>query len=246
MPKLLPYATEPWRIPIRRRHQPAEPSGPRGYQGFRACLRWEFGFSCAFCLLHEVDVSPHGTEGWGLMWIEHGVLRSETPERINDYENCFYSCRFCNEARGTKPAVGDGHRLLCPCQDAWRDHFALDGDEIRVRGESENAVYTNQAYDLNDPRKVRMRRARRRTLAERFAVVTEQPRLHDRLIELAVETGDPSWVDDAERLWNQFEDAFEDLMGFSPIPEDADASCTCGHTDHHSIPEVLDEQTIVW
>jgi hypothetical protein len=240
---LLPKATEPWRIAILRRH---EPVGSPPFKGFRACLRWEFGFSCAFCLLHESDLSEHGTEGWGLMWIEHGTLRSQAPELANDYENCFYSCRFCNQARSSRPHIDEQQRrLLNPCEVSWQEHFDLDGVMIRVRGDHADATYTHETYDLNDPRKVRMRGRRRKTLSEMLAVISETKPLHDRLLQRALDTGDSTFVDDARIAWDNFRYACEDLLRFLPIPEDASRRCSCGHTQHHSLPEVLEEQLIL-
>lgn len=240
--ELLPPATEPWRTAIARRHAPAE---TRNYRDFRSCLRWEFGFSCAFCLLHESDLSPHGTEGWGLMWIEHAELQSQEPGLAAQYENCFYSCRFCNEARGTSPRSDDGVRLLNPCEDSWRDHFDLVDGELRVRGESADAAYTLRLYDLNDPRKMRMRGLRREVIRESLDVVREIRAWHDRLLERAKETGDETLVDEAELAWKIFSLARLNLERFTPIPEDASSTCTCRpQLSQHSLPEVLAEQTI--
>ncbi len=61
--RTLPRQTQPPATPIERRHAPA----PGRYDSFRPCLRWDFGFTCAFCLLHEADLAEHGTEGTGLM-----------------------------------------------------------------------------------------------------------------------------------------------------------------------------------
>jgi hypothetical protein len=240
--EFLPFSTEPWRLAIVRRHEPAETSD---YRDFRDCLRWEFGFSCAFCLLHESDLSSNGTEGWGLMWIEHAELQSERPDLANQYENCFYSCRFCNQARGARPSINKQlHQLLTPCAYPWRDLFDLVADEIQVRGKRPDASYTLEAYDLNEPRKVRMRRKRRTTLRERIDVVTESRPLHDRLLARARDTGDPTLVEDALEAWKHFHRAWRDLETFVAIPEDVNDHCACGHQRHHSLPEVLAEQTI--
>jgi hypothetical protein len=166
-PFLLPLTTAPWRIPIERRHKPPEPvsSSPFGYRKFLSCLRWEFGFTCAFCLLHEADFQDHGAKGSGQMSIEHGELASAAPSRVNAYENCFYACRYCNQAREVKPLIdGQMRRLLNPCQHAWEEFFVLDGHEVRARADSPDAVYTIAAYRLNDARKrVRRRSGRRRS-----------------------------------------------------------------------------------
>ena len=243
MLELLPPTTQPWRILIHRRHRPAPTND---HQDFRACLRWEFGFSCAFCLLHESDLSEHGTEGWGLMWVEHVELRSEKPELANDYDNCVYACRFCNQARGAKPRIDGQHRrLLNPCHTAWGQHFNLLDDEIRLLDNEGDAIYTLTTYDLNDLRKVRMRRKRRTVLSERLEVVNQARPLHDRLMQRARDTGDPTLVDDAELAYSQFLQASNDLLRFLPIPDDAKQSCTCKPPQHYTLPEVLQEQILL-
>lgn len=239
---LLPPTTRPWRTPIHRRHQPAPTTK---HQDFRACLRWEFGFSCAFCLLHEADLSEHGTEGWGLMWVEHMELQSKKPKLANDYDNCVYACRFCNQARGTKPRMDAlQRRLLNPCHTAWEQHFDLFEDEILLRKDDGDTVYTLDTYDLNDPRKVRMRRKRRTVLSERLDVMTHARPLHDRLIQRAKDTGDATLVDEAELAYKQFLQSSYDLLRFLPIPDDAKPSCTCKPPQHHTLPEVLQEQIL--
>ena len=89
---ILPAVTLPWREKFFRRHTPSPVQGGDGYREYRACLRWEFGFSCAFCLCHESDLMLAGTEGWGLMQIEHFSPKSSDPDGRNDYSNCFYLC----------------------------------------------------------------------------------------------------------------------------------------------------------
>jgi hypothetical protein len=179
------------------------------------------------------------------MWIEHAELQSKRPDLANQYANCFYSCRFCNQARGTKPSLDDQQVLLLnPCMVPWGYHFERVADELQVRGESPNAAYTLDAYDLNEPRKVRMRRKRRTTLHDLLDLVTQRPPWHDRLLTRAIETGDPTLVDDAEEAWKLFRLAYKDLESFAPIPEDASEHCACEHTHHHSLPEALAEQII--
>jgi hypothetical protein len=179
------------------------------------------------------------------MWIEHAELQSRRPDLANQYTNCFYSCRFCNQARGTKPSLIDYQVLLLnPCMVPWEFHFKRVDDELQVRYEDRNAAYTLEAYDLNEPRKVRMRKKRRTALHERLDLVTQSRPLHNRLLERAQETGDPTLVDDAKDAWDFFCLAYEDLKSFGGIPEDVSDRCACEHSQHHSLPEVLAEQMI--
>lgn len=244
MIKILPPSTQPWRLPIERRHTPAAVAGPAGYQLFRACLRWEFGFSCPFCLLHEADFIEYGIEGWK---IEHAEPMSTHEELKSVYDNCFYSCRFCIISRGKAPVVdGQRRRLLNPCRDVWGEFFELRGDEIQPRRRDDSdAHYTLQVYDLNDPRKVAMRKHRRETIEECRRIVNEVQLHHDRALSRARDTGDPEMVDLARVLWQSLRSAYEDLERYVPVPLDADQVCRCGRTDHLSIPKVLEEQTIL-
>lgn len=154
--RVLPPELHPGPDIIRRRHKPE----PGTYGDYRECLRWEFGFICAFCLLHEADIIKHGAEGTGMMWVEHLHPQSTTgKKRKHQYANCYYSCRFCNNRRRNKPLTKGGQRLLDPCADAWANHFDLVNARLNPR--TDNADYTEKAYGLNDPRKRKMREHRR-------------------------------------------------------------------------------------
>src|SRR5690349_1008078 len=104
--KILPPQTLPPNARIERRHQPEGVTGRYGYRAYRACLRWEFGFTCAFCLLHEADLAPFGAEGLGVMTIEHFVPVSVDEEKAGEYRNCYYACRLCNQSRSNAPVDG--------------------------------------------------------------------------------------------------------------------------------------------
>ncbi len=82
--RILPESTKPSSRRIERRHGPEERTGRRGYRQYRDCLGWEFGFSCAFCLLHEADVISYGVEGFGVMGVEHFTPVSSDAEAVND------------------------------------------------------------------------------------------------------------------------------------------------------------------
>lgn len=111
--KILPPETHLPSAPLRRQHLPE----PASYSEYRQCLRWEFGFSCAFCLLHEADLIENGIEGTGFMGIEHRVTRSSAPTQEDAYGNCYYACRFCFRS-SYRERHGDGcgrehKRALC-------------------------------------------------------------------------------------------------------------------------------------
>ena len=180
--KILPSRTEPTTLAVPRRHTPRLGA----YGLYRPCLRWEFGFTCAFCLTHETDLVEHGVRGWGLEWIEHLVPRSVDEARIDDYSNCYLSCRFCNEARSDTPNVDKlGRRLLDPCVAPWADHFLREGDSLEPRVGDPDAEYTWATYDFDDERKKVMRRTREARLEDALLTLREGPERVRRLLALA-------------------------------------------------------------
>jgi hypothetical protein len=254
--RILPRRTRPFPVKLERRHTPRPTRGRRGYQAFRPCLRWELGFTCAFCLAHESDLAEHGAEGTGLMTIEHfsPVSTARTPAEVeallNDYRNCFYACRYCNGSRNDAPEVDRrGRKLLNPFSDVWGEHFILsdDGRLLPVPGDLD-AEYTVEIYDLNDARKLEMRRARRERVDESLALIDQGPGLLDVLLANSMDLGpgarSAELLRAAESLRKAMLSAEQSLTRHAAIPEDADSECRCGHGDHHSLPPALEEQTI--
>ncbi|MCP3959108.1 MAG: HNH endonuclease [bacterium] len=228
---------------IDRRHDPPEAQGRYGYRTYRACLRWEFGFTCPFCLCHEADFVPRGAEGFGVTQIEHFVPVSH--KGTNLYPNCFYICRFCNRARSAAANVDpeDGRRLLSPTSSVWAEHFVVAGDEIEAREGSDDAAYTRDAYDLNDHRKAARRRYRREAIDECLAMVRESGSICRRLLEDAVATHKPELVDAAKAIEAGLRRAWRDLEVFEVVPPDAPSRCACD-VEAPSIPRLLEEQSI--
>jgi hypothetical protein len=243
--KVLPDRTSPAPRAVERRHTP-----PRGaYPTYRACLRWEFGFTCAFCLTHESDLVEHGAEATGLMSIEHHLPQSHdrAGAHADEYANCFYACRFCNRARGALPVV-DAHerRLLDPCRDAWGDHFIAIDDRLAPCANDGDAAYTHRAYDLDDPRKQQMRRTRREVLEEAFSLLEGGPPRLLRLLDIAAQAPAPyraELLDAAQRLRELMTRARRDVERFSAVPADADPRCRCATTEACVLPPFLDAQS---
>ncbi len=234
--RILPKVTQPWPGKIDRRHTPKPASGDDGYILYRACLRWEFGFYCAFCLTHEADLTPNGpagagVEGTGLFGVEHFIPKSNDSTLRNVYANCFYCCRFCNAARGSAPNRDRfGRRLLNPCEQVWGEAFARVKDELRPRDtEDVDAVYTREAYDFDEPRKVFLRKFRR----ENLAFIEESVVLERNLLDLIAGPGKNEAKSAIKRLraWRRF---LRDR--FKAIPSDHPTACRCGHTRHHAVP----------
>ena len=242
--KILPARTAPPNEAIDpRRHSP-----PAHFESYRSCLRWEFGFMCAFCLLHESDLFEGGAPGTGLMTIEHFVRQEgEGSARANEYANCFYACRFCNGARGSRYEVAEergGRRLLNPCSNAWAEHFELVGtDRLRPRRGDADARYTYRAYDLDGPRK-RMSRGRRRHSIERARAILESYATRQAFYTRVYEN--PRTAQDRTEalgemafLDAQRSDAMETLRRYRALP--APEACRCP-VHARSLPRFIDVQ----
>jgi hypothetical protein len=247
--KILPLRTVPPQVSVERRHTPPETTGRYGYQEYRPCLRWDFGFTCAFCLLHEGDLADLGAKGMGLTWIEHFIPASLDEEKINEYANCFYTCLSCNRSRASAaPIDAAGRKLINPCSHAWAERFfPTDDDRLLADMDDPDAVYTAETYDLNDPRKVERRRLRRERLAEWLAVVREGPLQVQSLISLSETV--PSLTEAevllsvAASLRNRILRAVVEIKRYVAAPINPDEVCRCGRKEYCELPEWLATQT---
>jgi len=224
MHSMLGAVTKPWKSIIEREHSPKRRRGRRGYRKFVPCLRWEFGFFCSVCLLHERDFKIHGTVGSGMMTVEHIIPVSEDPSKVNDYGNCLYVCRFCNTSRGAL----SGEHLLSPDKHEWARAFWLVSDKLipREGEQGDSALRTIGAYDLNDPRKVVMRLDRRELITDKRELVENMPGLEQELTDRAAKTGDPVYLEGASKLRRAYTLAIRDLLRLLLIPEDV-SECSC-------------------
>lgn len=237
--EIVPPKSLPAKTPRRQRHGP--PSANH-YRDYRDCLRWDAGFTCCFCLVHESDLTRTGSsEGTGLMSIEHLEPQARAPHLINEYANCAYACRFCNNVRRAQPSVHpSGARLLHPWRDAWGAHFRLHQDRLEPVHEGaagRDARYTIDVYRLNHERKVKMRWLRRKELecylglfehdlAELRAIAAQQTSIVEKRKIAA-------WIG---RLRESRRLARDELARRRAIPVDAPARCRCGNGDHHALP----------
>jgi hypothetical protein len=228
--KILPPVFRLPPSPLQRRYRPP-------YRGYSRYLRWEFGFTCAFCFLHETDFSSWGEAQF---CVEHFVPRSRLGVRADAYENLFYTCRYCNSARGSAPVVDHrGRRLLNPCTSAWGTHFIVDGDMLLPGKDDYDAAYTADVYDVNEPRKVEMRKLRREVITEGLQFLSVGFTTYERLLERVCEEAAAEYLDAARGLAHGISLAQQDLAQFSAIPLDARDS-----NGGLSLPAWLDEQTI--
>ena len=246
--RILPARIQAPKSPFHRRHDPADATGQEGYQRFRACLRWDFGFTCALCLLHEADLGGGpGVEGLALTGVEHRTPQSADPALRNVYSNCLYACRLCNTARGAKAAQTPSGRLLDPTVDAWAAHFDVVESHLVARDADTDAAYTHVAYDLDDPRKVERRRVREEVVDDARSVLDRGPDLLDRLMRwIDANAGSGSSVQamrDAEALQANVRAARRTLVRFAAIPQDAPFVCGCGREAARTLPPQMAEGT---
>jgi hypothetical protein len=124
------------------------------------------------------------------------------------------------------------------------------GDELNPQPGNSDASYTWETYDLNDPRKIELRRKRRESIEVCIALADRESirALHDKLLSRAFASSDPvlieAAVETARKLWEAHGRARKDLRQFAAIPRDADGVCRCHSTGGHSLNTVLDEQTL--
>ena len=105
-----------------------KPDGrPHGW--YRDCLRLDFEFRCAYCLIHEADYQGHES-----FEVDHFVPKSKARTLERRYPNLYYACRLCNK-RGRKgdhwPTTDEearGERFVDPCKENWEDHVSFEED----------------------------------------------------------------------------------------------------------------------
>lgn len=238
MLEIVPLMTRPPATPRSQRHKP---KSAKNYVRYRACLRWDAGFTCCFCLVHESDLAPGGVEKTAQTSIEHLEPQVHAPHLSSVYENCAYACRYCNSARGKLPTIhASGARLLHPWREAWGAHFQLHDDRLEPthRGEAgRDALYTVEVYQINDPARVQLRRNRRRLLLDRILLFK-----HDiaALEELATRQSTPEdrlrLLRLAQELAGSRKVALEELRRRTAIPADAPTRCRCDSEEHHTLP----------
>lgn len=238
--KLLPAQTIPADEVLVRRHDPRLVK--KDYTVFRDCLRWEFGFSCAICLLHERDIVAYESEGWGITQIEHLVPRSLDDDLVGSYGNLIYICRLCNVARSDTPQIDDeGRRLLDPTRDVWADHFVLKDDELAPLDGDVDAAHTEDVYNINDARKVKLRRIRRERTNDIASLIRSAEmdlswhhRSTGRLGAASTPGSAEAVLRCRERLEILYRRRRSDLAEW--VPSDAPKDCRCGRANARSLP----------
>lgn len=243
--RVAPRSTALPAAPLTRTHTPTS----HRYTDYRDCARWDFGFTCAICLLHEGDLIDCGAKGTGLLSIEHAEPQSVNPGRAADYGNCLYACRFCNGSRSNKPTVdlATGTSLLDPTVDAWANHFVFDGSNLMpIALVDARAVRTHIAYDLGDARKAKCRANRLRRMEHLEKAKREAAELVPALTTQALKTTDTqektSLLNAAAALRVAYDQAKAEVERYEMPPKDRPTSCRCG--GKRDLPLWLQQQLV--
>lgn len=243
--RALPAATALPDQPIPHVHAPEHADD---YKAYRPCARWDFGFTCALCFLHEPDLIEAGADRTGLVSLEHLEPQSLATDKRSDYQNCVLACRFCNGSRSDRPTVdpATGAVLLRSITTAWSDRFEIVGFALRaIDPTDEDARRTVRVYALDDPRKTRARAARHRRFAVFQRAQEDFVRLFPALVAQASESASQEaaqpLLEAASGLERSYDAALQEVSRYAVVPEDAPEDCRCP-TEMRALPAWLDAQ----
>ena len=142
---------------------------PHGW--YKDCLRLDFEFRCAYCLIHEKDFQGHES-----FQVDHFRPKSRFRELERSYANLYYACQLCNRqgrkghAWPTPDEESRGERFVDPCAEHWEDHveFIEDGS---VRPLTPAGEYSTRTIELD---RIQLRLHRRKLPHE----YSDRSRLH--------------------------------------------------------------------
>lgn len=108
---------------------------------------------CEYCRL------PGRADPYATFHIEHIIAKQHGGN--DDPANLAWACSRCNYRKGTNlssrdPQTNKTVGLFDPRRHAWQEHFALRG--ARIVGLSETGRATVRLLDMNDRRRIRLRR----------------------------------------------------------------------------------------
>ena len=155
-----PQRTSAGELIVRSNVPPSRP-----YPEYKAWLRYDFYFSCAYCTMSEAEAQAIR------FTIDHYEPKTARPDLENEYGNLMYCCDECNIRKGNRypppNARTSGVRFFRPDSDSREEHFKLNG--VRLEGLTTTGSFTIDAIDLN-----RLGLRTLRQIRERLAQSTEQ------------------------------------------------------------------------
>jgi len=137
------------------------------YHEYREDLREESWYSCCYCSRAETEAFGIGFE------IDHYLCQKKYPEKINDYDNLFWSCAICNKLKKDMPteqAQKQGYMVFKPDEHYFEDHFELKDAELLPKDDF-IGKYTVLLLDLNSLNLKRLRRIRERLYETKEAIL---------------------------------------------------------------------------
>jgi hypothetical protein len=121
--------------------------------------------------------------------------------------------------------------LLDPTLSTWADHFVVNGDSL-LANSGRDAVYTSEAYDFNDHRKVELRKKRRLAISDCVELLRDAPSRISRLLNTAHRLTNDSeairvLIGDSKSIWQSMALAQRELDTYKSVPVDAPTKCRC-------------------
>lgn len=106
------------------------PPDGRPHGWYKDCLRLDFEFRCAYCLIHEADYQGHES-----FQVDHFRPKSKFRDLERTYSNLYYACILCNKTNRkganwpSEEEADRGERFVDPCSEDWEEHveFREDG-----------------------------------------------------------------------------------------------------------------------
>ncbi|UBF26208.1 HNH endonuclease [Kovacikia minuta CCNUW1] len=128
------------------------------YLDYRPYLRFDFWYSCAYCTITEVEAQGIGFQ------LDHYLPHTKAPELKSTYSNLMYSCQICNRNKSDyfpNPTQQQrGYVIIRPDESNPKDHFELEGYEIRAK--TETGKFNQEKLELNRQTLCRLRETRER------------------------------------------------------------------------------------
>lgn len=149
---------------IVRRENPTPTKRIKDYRRYRECLREDFGWRCAYCMIHE-NTHSDGRHGFD---IDHFKPRAKDGP-VDAYANLYWSCKWCNSLKHDHwPSEDDkaiDMRFADPCAEHdYGNHFTEEADGT-LRVDSKCGGYHVGHLRLNRPMRVSLRVERNELIA---------------------------------------------------------------------------------
>jgi 5-methylcytosine-specific restriction endonuclease McrA len=127
------------------------------YADYKEFLREDFWYSCAYCSISEVEAKGLGFE------IDHYLPQKNHKNKVNEYENLYWSCHHCNNLKGDfeiTASMDQEYYIIRADKELHSDHLGINGEELESK--SKTGEFNICFFDLNSLSLQRVRQLRRR------------------------------------------------------------------------------------